>query len=127
LKRKKKQKITRRRCGKEEKSGYISTMSRLNWIIFSTGDIVQLHSVVQKVLNQYINRLHLRGNGGLFDLRYVALIILFFSFFILQRLFFFSFSLFYFILFLFPAGVFSVPTDGKDGGPFLSPSSKSRE
>jgi hypothetical protein len=102
-------------------------MSRLNWIIFSTGDIVQLHSVVQKVLNQYINRLHLRDNGGLFDLRYVALIILFFSFFILQRLFFFSFSLFYFILFLFPAGVFSVPTDGKDGGPFLSPSSKSRE
>lgn len=99
LKRKKKQKITRRRCGKEEKSGYISTMSRLNWIIFSTGDIVQLHSVVQKVLNQYINRLHLRDNGGLFDLRYVALIILFFSFFILQRLFFFPFP--YFILFFF--------------------------
>lgn len=101
-------------------------MSRLNWIIFSTGDIVQLHSVVQKVLNQYINRLHLRVNGGLFDLRYVALIILFLSFFILQRLI-FSFSLYSFILFLFPVGVFSVPTDGKDGGPFLSPSSKSRE
>jgi hypothetical protein len=77
-------------------------MSRLNWIIFSTGDIVQLHSVVQKqkVLNQYINRLHLRDNGGLFDLRYVALIILFFSFFILQRLIFF-FLFLYFILFCF--------------------------